>query len=143
MEIALKRAYDKPSAADGKRVLVDRLWPRGMKKEAARLDAWLRDLAPSDELRKWFHARTIQWPLFRKRYLKELTSPEATKSLEELYAIADASRKLTLVFSSRNLDHNNAVVLKELLEGMRKPPSSSGPARAAAASGRARASRRR
>lgn len=132
MEIALKRAYDQPSLADGARVLVDRLWPRGIKKDAAKLDAWLKDLAPSDELRKWFHARPSQWLQFRKRYLDELCAPQAALALDELYAIARRRKRLTLVFSSRNQTHNNAVVLKELLDGMRKPPSTTGPAKAAA-----------
>ncbi len=140
--ISLKRAYDPASVSDGFRVLVDRLWPRGLTKDKAEIDLWLKDLAPSDTLRKWFHARPAQWPAFRKRYLAELSQPLATAALEELYHLADKRKRLTLVFSSKNAEHNNAVVLKELLEGMRKPPSSSGPA-AAAAAGRARAVRRR
>ena len=128
----LKRVYDKPSLADGHRVLVDRLWPRGLTREAARIDAWLRDLAPSDELRKWFHARMPEgWTAFRRRYLQELAKPEAASAVQQLYDLA-AEGKLTLVYSSTNQTHNNAVVLKELLEGMRKPPTSSGPAKAAA-----------
>jgi len=142
MAVNLKRAYEKPSASDGARVLVDRLWPRGLTKEAAALDAWLKDLAPSDELRRWFHARPSLWPAFRKKYLAELSAPEASQALEELYELAGSHRQLTLVFSSRNQEHNNAVVLKQLLEGMRKPPSTSGP-KGAAASVRARAQRRR
>ncbi len=133
MPVALKRAYDKPSLSDGARVLVDRLWPRGLKKESARLDAWLPALAPSNELRRWYHARPAQWPLFRKKYLEELNAPEATRALTELYALARERKKLTLVFSSRNTEHNNAVVLKELLDGMRKPPHSSGPVKAGGA----------
>ncbi len=133
MPVALKRAYDKPSLSDGTRVLVDRLWPRGLNKQAARLDAWLRDLAPSNELRRWFHARPAQWPQFRKKYLAELEGPEAARALDELYELARKRLKLTLVFASRNLEHNNATVLKELLDGMRKPPHSSGPEKAAGA----------
>jgi uncharacterized protein YeaO (DUF488 family) len=118
MAVQLKRVYEKPSLADGTRVLVDRLWPRGLSKNAARVDAWLRDLAPSDELRKWFHARWPEgWPVFRKRYLQELSKPQAAAAVEQLYEFARTGR-LTL--------------LKELLEGMRKPPSSSGPAKATA-----------
>lgn len=141
MTVVLKRVYDKPSAADGARVLVDRLWPRGVKKDA--IDLWLRDLAPSNELRQWFHSRPAQWPLFRKRYLHELTAPEASAALEQLYALARQRKAVTLLFASRNLEHNNAVVLKDLIDGMRKPPNSTGPAKAAVASGRARASRQR
>ncbi len=140
MTIKLKRAYEKPSVSDGVRVLVDRLWPRGLTKEKAAIDHWLRDLAPSDKLRRWYHSRPTQWVLFRKRYLEELGGAAASRALEELYQLAAKSKTLTLVFSSRNEEHNNAVVLRDLLQGMRKPPSSSGPARAAA--GRVRRARR-
>ena len=137
MNVQLKRAYDKPSVSDGVRVLVDRLWPRGLTKDKAGIDHWLRDLAPSDQLRHWYHSRPTQWLLFRKRYLEELAAPSASHALEELYALAADSKTLTLIFASKNEEHNNAVVLRDLLQGMRKPPSSSGPARAAA-SGRVR-----
>ena len=128
MAVELKRVYEKPSVADGARVLVDRLWPRGVSKPAAQLDAWLRDLAPSDQLRRWFHARPAQWVVFRKRYLAELAQPAAADALEQLYELARRRKKVTLLYSSKNEEHNNAVVLRDLLEGMRKPPSSSGPA---------------
>ena len=141
MPIQLKRVYEKPSAKDGNRVLVDRLWPRCVSQRAAALDAWLKDLAPSHALRRWFHARPRHWLMFRKRYLLELAQPAAEQALEQLYELAARRRPLTLVFSSRNPEHNNAAVLKQLLEGMRKPPSSSGGA--AAAGLRARAARRR
>lgn len=141
MPILLKRVYEKPSSADGARVLVDRLWPRGLTKEQANIDHWLRDLAPSDRLRKWYHARPTLWLQFRKRYLQELGSATASRALEELYAVAARARMTTLVYASKNDDRNNAVVLRDLLQGMRKPPSSSGPARAAA--GRVRRSARR
>jgi uncharacterized protein YeaO (DUF488 family) len=137
--IALKRAYDKPAPKDGARVLVERLWPRGVKKETARISVWLKDLAPSTGLRKWFHARPRMWLQFRERYLKELAAPEACAALEELYFLAHTRKNLTLVFGSRDTEHNSAVVLKELLEGMRKPPSSSGPEKAGAAPARMRA----
>ena len=138
MSIELKRAYDSPSARDGKRVLVDRLWPRGVKKEKARVDLWLRELAPSSALRKWFDHRAEYFPVFRKRYLKELTRAQASAALEQLYALARENKRLTLLYAAKDEDHNNAVVLKELLEGMRKPPSSSGPTREVAARGRSR-----
>ncbi len=138
MAIALKRAYDPPSSADGKRVLVERLWPRGLTKPAVALDAWLKDVAPSHELRKWYHARPRNWESFRKRYLEELSLPQANGALEQLYEMAHSARKLTLVYASRDTEHNSAVVLKELLEGMRKPPVSTGPGRAAAIAARAR-----
>lgn len=131
MPVEIKRAYDKPSLADGQRVLVDRLWPRGIKKEKARIDHWLRDLAPSDTLRKWYHS-SDNWTLFKKRYFKELSTPEASEELQKLYSLMDQHARVTLVYASRNLERNNAVALKELLEGMKKPPSSSGPAKAMA-----------
>ncbi len=139
MNVALKRAYDPPAPSDGKRFLVDRLWPRGVKKEVLQLSAWLRDLAPSDELRKWYHERPAQWLTFRKRYLQELSAPEAIAALESLYAALPG--RVTLVYSSKNETHNNAVVLKELIEGARKPPTGTGPVRAASQR-RARAAQR-
>jgi uncharacterized protein YeaO (DUF488 family) len=87
----------------------------------------LRDLAPSNELRKWFHARPENRADFRKRYLRELSAASASRALEELYRMAAAGR-VTLLFASRNEDYNNATVLKELLEGARKPPTGTGPA---------------
>jgi uncharacterized protein YeaO (DUF488 family) len=141
MAVAVKRVYEKPVRADGARVLVDRLWPRGVRKEA--VHSWLRDLAPSDELRRWFHARPQSWDMFRWRYLKELARPQAAQALEDLYRLAATRSKLTLLFASRNLEHNNAVVLKQLLDGMRKPPTGTGPAAAAAMPGRQRAHARR
>lgn len=135
MPVALKRAYDKPSLSDGPRVLVDRLWPRGVKKDKARIEHWLKSLAPSDTLRKWFHSNR-NWAVFKKRYFKELTTPQASADLEALYRLINEHEKVTLIYASKDPEHNNAVALKELLEGMKKPPSSSGPAKAAAASGR-------
>jgi len=119
--------YEKPARADGTRVLVDRLWPRGLSKARAEVDRWLRDLAPSDALRQWFHARPDGWRMFRKRYLKELARPESAEALGELYRLANQRKKLTLLFASKNEEHNNATVLKDLLEGMRKPPTGTGP----------------
>jgi len=127
MKVKVKRVYEEPAASDGARVLVDRLWPRGLTKTEAALDAWLRDLAPSNELRKWFHANTEQWRAFKKRYLKELTQPEATTALERLYEIAKDDKQLTLLFASKQEDRNNATVLRDLLQGMRKPPTGTGP----------------
>jgi len=127
MPVAVKRIYEKPARVDGKRVLVDRLWPRGLSKDAVALDAWLRELAPSDELRHWFHARPEAWLTFRKRYLKELAQPAASPDLQQLYKFANEHKRLTLLFASKNEDRNNAVVLKDLLDGMRKPPTGTGP----------------
>ncbi len=140
MTIIIKRVYEPPAAGDGLRVLVDRLWPRGLAKEAAAVKHWLRDLAPSNELRQWYHANREAWPLFRKRYLKELVSPKAAAAVEKLYALAE-KQKVTLLYGSKDEEHNNAVVLKELLEGSRKPPSSVG--RGVAARGRIRKARRK
>ena len=94
MPIALKRVYEKPTRADGTRVLVDRLWPRGISKSEAALHAWLRELAPSDELRQWFHARPDGWAAFRKRYLMELNNAEAADALAKLYHLAAGRKKL-------------------------------------------------
>ncbi len=126
MAVAVKRVYETPSSSDGVRVLVDRLWPRGLAKKDAAVKFWLRDLAPSNELRQWFHANPEAWRFFRKRYLKELVSAEGSAAVEKLYGLAKSGKKLTLLYASRNEEHNNAVVLKELLDGARKPPSSVG-----------------
>ena len=125
--VTVKRVYERPARSDGYRVLVDRLWPRGLKKSQAATDAWLRDLAPSNELRRWFHSRPESWLSFRKRYLKELALPQAAEALDQLYQLASRRKNLTLLFASKNERHNNAVVLKDLLEGMRKPPRGTGP----------------
>jgi uncharacterized protein YeaO (DUF488 family) len=125
--VTVKRVYEEPARGDGTRVLVDRLWPRGLSKARAAVDRWLRDLAPSDALRKWFHARPEAWAVFRKRYLKELAQPGSAPALDELYRLANQRKKLTLLFASKNERRNNAVVLKDLLEGMRKPPTGTGP----------------
>jgi uncharacterized protein YeaO (DUF488 family) len=127
MPIAIKRVYEQASRADGVRVLVDRLWPRGLTKDRAAVDEWLRDLAPSDDLRRWFHSQPDHWTIFRKAYLRELAQPEADAALRLLYQLAAKKKRLTLLFSSKNEMHNNALVLKELLDGMRKPPTGSGP----------------
>jgi uncharacterized protein YeaO (DUF488 family) len=128
MPVAVKRVYEAVSRADGARVLVDRLWPRGLRKTEIALHEWLRDLAPSHELRKWYHAQPERWLAFRKRYLKELARPEAEKELRELYRLTGKRKRVTLLFASKNEKHNNAVVLKDLLDGMRKPPTGTGPA---------------
>jgi len=135
--VVVKRVYEPPARSDGTRVLVDRLWPRGLTKDRAAIDAWLRELAPSNDLRQWFHQRPAAWLTFRKRYLKELSQPEAVPALEELYRLAHRRKQLTLLFASRNEQHNNATVLKDLLNGMRKPPTGTGPGGAKAARHRA------
>ena len=142
MPITLKRVYDPPSRSDGARVLVDRLWPRGVSKDSAKLTTWLKDLAPSDALRKWYHSHPAMWLMFRKKYLEELRAPEASAALEQLYELVETNARVTLLYASRNLNQNNATVLKELLDGSRKPPAASGAVRAAAVRrGRARAPR--
>jgi uncharacterized protein YeaO (DUF488 family) len=138
MSVQIKRAYEPPSLSDGERVLVDRLWPRALKKTAARVDVWLKDLAPSHELRRWFHERPEYFAVFRRRYLQEMAQPAASQALQQLYEIAHEKKTVTLVYAAKDEAHNNAVVLRDLLQGMRKPPSSSGPAKAATARVRAR-----
>jgi uncharacterized protein YeaO (DUF488 family) len=135
MPVAIKRAYEKASLGDGQRVLVDRLWPRGISKNQAKIHYWLKNLAPSNSLRKWFHA-SANWLVFKKRYFKELSESAAAADLETLYRLVTEHAQVTLVYAAADQQHNNAVVLKELLEGMKKPPSSSGPAGTAIASGR-------
>ena len=111
-EILLKRAYEPAGKSDGKRVLVERLWPRGIKKEALHLDAWMKDVAPSTELRKWFNHDPERWNEFRNRYFAELAAnPESWRALLE-----NAPGRLTLVYSSHDQEHNNAVALREYLE---------------------------
>jgi uncharacterized protein YeaO (DUF488 family) len=143
MAIALKRVYEPKVRTDGVRVLVDRLWPRGLSKARAGVDEWLRDLSPSDDLRRWYHARPDHWLSFRKKYLKELSQPAAEEALLRLYQFAHKRKRLTLLFASRDETHNNAVVLKELLDGMRKPPTGTGPGAIYAMRRRAAAVRRR
>jgi uncharacterized protein YeaO (DUF488 family) len=139
MTIALKRVYEDPARSDGARILVDGLWPRGVSKDSAKLTAWLKDIAPSDELRKWYHSHPSQWLLFRRKYLQELRGPVASGALDQLYEVAARHARVTLLFGSRNVERNNATVLKELMEGSRKPPSTSGAIRASALKrGRAR-----
>jgi uncharacterized protein YeaO (DUF488 family) len=146
MPILLKRARERPSRTDGTRVLVERWWPRGVARDQSKLHAWLRDLAPSHHLRRWFAdlgEPPELWLRFRRRYLGELSEPAATRALEQLYRLATRRRNLTLVHAARDPEHSGAIVLKELLEGARKPPSSAGPAAASAKGGRARRAPRR
>src|SRR5690348_11897488 len=116
-KIGLKRAYDDPDHSDGTRVLVDRLWPRGLTKAEAQVDFWLRDLAPSNQLRKWFHAHSDEWTEFRRRYLLELRGSEAAGALANLADLLSSNSRVTLLFASKDTDRNNAVVLKEVMEG--------------------------
>jgi len=118
VKINIKRAYDPPSPADGLRVLVDRLWPRGVTKESLRLDAWVKDLSPSDELRKRFHHDVSRWEEFRTQYLAHLRGHRP--QLEQLLAQAAKAGMLTLVYAAKDTDHNNAAVLREALQEMQQ-----------------------
>jgi len=111
MGISLKRAYEPPAETDGMRVLVDRLWPRGVTKSRARIELWLKDLAPSTALRKWFGHDPGKWPEFRKRYRAELKGNPALAELRE----QSRQRDITLVYAARDELHNDAVVLKQVL----------------------------
>ncbi len=113
MDIRVKRVYDPAAKDDGARVLVDRLWPRGLSKSSLKLDAWLKEIAPSNELRKWFGHDPAKRAEFEKRYFKEL---DQHKELVEELLKKTATGRLTLLFSSRELELNNAVVLKHYLE---------------------------
>jgi uncharacterized protein YeaO (DUF488 family) len=112
LDIRLKRAYEKHAAADGTRVLIDRLWPRGVKKAEAAIDPWFRDLGPSTELRKWFGHDPARFAEFRRRYAAELK--RQGELLDALLRIASDGR-LTLVYSAHDEEHNDAVVLKDVL----------------------------
>lgn len=113
--IKLKRAYDPPDKEDGFRVLVDRIWPRGMKKEDLALDLWLKEIAPSSSLRKWFGHDSQRWPEFCQSYEAELK--EQGDLIDFLKEISDHG-VLILVFSARDAEHNNAVALKKYLESL-------------------------
>ena len=112
--VRLQRAYDQPGPEDGHRVLVDRVWPRGRTKEALRLDAWARDLAPSPQLRKWFGHDPARWPEFRSRYRAELAEPDKAQALDALAAEARLG-PVTLVFGARDREHNQAQVIADEL----------------------------
>lgn len=113
MPLHVKRVYSEPAESDGRRVLVDRIWPRGLTKEAAKLDDWQKDLAPSTDLRKWFDHDPAKWDEFKRRYFQELADKSAT--LQPLIDSAQ-TEDVTLLFAARDEQHNNAVALKEYLE---------------------------
>src|SRR5690554_7367006 len=108
MDIRIKRAYEDAARSDGPRILVDRIWPRGVAKEDAELEAWLKGLAPSTDLRKWFGHDPEKWEEFRQRYLKELKKTEAADDLKELQSIVKEHKRITLVFAAKDTEHNNA-----------------------------------
>jgi uncharacterized protein YeaO (DUF488 family) len=114
----LKRVYDDASPEDGTRVLVDRLWPRGLSREAAKVDLWFKDVAPSDKLRHWFNHDPLRWPEFRMRYRAELA--ENSEDLETLRRLVAGKKPVTLLFAAKNTEHNNAVALKERLSPRRR-----------------------
>lgn len=114
MDVRIKRIYNPPSDEDGYRVLVDRLWPRGLKKEDARIDCWAKNLAPTTELRKWFDHDSSKFAEFRKRYLKELEmNPQPVRDLVK----AAEGHTLTLIFAARDRQCNHAAVLREFISG--------------------------
>jgi uncharacterized protein YeaO (DUF488 family) len=112
--VRLKRAYEEPVAADGARVLVDRLWPRGVKKAAAAIDLWAKDLAPSTELRKWFGHDPARWTEFERRYTAELR--QHAELLDEIRTLARRG-PVTLIYAARDQEHNEAVVIRDILAG--------------------------
>lgn len=111
--VKIKRIYDPVSRDDGRRILVDKLWPRGLRKENAKIDEWLKEIAPSNELRRWFGHDPAKWQQFRKRYAAELA-----KNSELVERLRAEARKgmITLLFAAKDVTHNNAAVLKELIE---------------------------
>lgn len=113
--IWLRRAYDDPTHNDGYRVLVDRIWPRGVSKDDLELDAWEKDLAPSDDLRKWFDHDPERWDEFQVRYRDELDADAASKILDRLVDRIESGR-ITLVYGAKDEEHNQAVVLRDVLE---------------------------
>jgi uncharacterized protein YeaO (DUF488 family) len=113
MSIKLKRAYEEPKKSDGFRILVERLWPRGVTKEKAEIDLWMKDIAPSAELRKWYSHDVEKWPEFKKRYKQELTgNKELVAELKSRVKKDD----VTFVYAAKDKEHNSAVVLKDFLE---------------------------
>lgn len=125
MSIVVKRAYEPPGAHDGRRILVDRVWPRGVSKDELRLDAWHRELAPSTTLRKWFGHDPQRWTEFKKRYTAELRRAELQDTLHELTSLAKRG-KVTLLYGARDEEHNQAIVLRDyLMRALAKPKRSS------------------
>jgi len=110
--VQVKRVYEPVEATDGKRILVDRLWPRGMKKESAHLDEWMKDAAPSTELRKWFHQDATQWPEFTARYMHEL---EQNNAVNALLDIINKNKIVTLLYGAHDAERNHALVLLQFI----------------------------
>jgi len=114
-DVRVRRVYDEPSAADGARVLVDRVWPRGLRKDALHLDDWIKDVAPSTELRTWYGHDPARFGEFRQRYLNELAGSPQRAALGRLRALAAKGQPLTLLTATRDVDHSQAAVLARLL----------------------------
>jgi len=112
--IKLKRIYEKAEASDGYRILVDRLWPRGVSKEKAKLDLWFKDIAPSTELRKWFGHDPKKWPEFQKKYTAEIVANK--EIFNQLKKIVKKEKQLTLLYAAKDEEHNEAVSIKDLLK---------------------------
>ena len=117
-DVRVRRVYDPPDPADGQRVLVDRLWPRGLSKRAAALDEWVKAVAPSDELRRWYGHETSKFPAFQERYQAELQAPERAEALAHLHHLA-GSGPLTLLTATKDVEHSQAAVLAARLRGAR------------------------
>ncbi|MRG48797.1 DUF488 family protein [Chitinophaga sp. SYP-B3965] len=113
--IKIKRVYDEPSKEDGFRILIDRLWPRGFTKEKAAVDEWAKDLAPSSPLRTWFRHSEALWPEFEKKYLAELKKNAAVGDFIKQHK---DKKKITLIFATKDLEHNHAIVLQKYLTGL-------------------------
>jgi uncharacterized protein YeaO (DUF488 family) len=137
MAILIKNARAVASPEDGARVLVERRRPGGVRKESLKLRAWLTALAPSEELRRWFDERPRQWLLFRRRYVAELCTEEAAAALSMLHELAASEPTMTLLTLAEEQERSHGAILRDLLLGARKPPSSTGPAREAGARMRA------
>jgi uncharacterized protein YeaO (DUF488 family) len=120
--ITCRRVYDDASPSDGTRVLVDRVWPRGVRKQDAHADEWLRDIAPSTELRRWYGHQADRFAEFRRRYLAELRDPERREAAQHLCELA-RQRDLTLLTATRDVDHSQAAVLAEWLSEQANPPA--------------------
>lgn len=123
--LKIKRAYEKKEASDGQRILIDRLWPRGVSKDEAGIDVWRKELAPSTALRQWFAHDPEKWEEFKKRYRAELNTPESKRLLAEI--AGDARRRdVTLVYSAKDTEHSDVRVLEELLARLMGSPARRG-----------------
>ena len=115
MKVGIRRVYEPPQTGEGLRILVDRLWPRGVRKEALEYDLWEKDIAPTPELRKWFGHAPERWETFHEKYRKELEAPDVQERLKEIVKTA-GKRKITLLYGARDPDHNHALILADAIE---------------------------